>query len=123
MIPPPQLSQSNLPIVDRALEAYKLWQTSLGHFPRLQRYSLGVKIDRLFTDVLERLLLAGYQPREQKIGTVIEASASLDLLKFFLRVAWEFKCLDNQKYAALSAPVNEIGKMLGGWLKQLRALS
>jgi hypothetical protein len=34
-------------------------------------------------------------------------------------VLWETKSLDNKKYIALSLPVDEIGKMLGGWNGQL----
>lgn len=29
------------------------------------------------------------------------------------------KLLDNKKYLAISAPLTEVGKMLGGWKKQL----
>jgi len=32
---------------------------------------------------------------------------------------WETKSLDNKKYIALSLPLDEIGKMLGGWNGQL----
>jgi len=50
---------------------------------------------------------------------VIRASSKLDTLKFFLQVAWDLKAIDNNKYAALSAPLVEVGKMLGGWRKQI----
>jgi len=39
------------------------------------------------------------------------------LLKFFLRISWEIKAVDNKKYIALSERLDEIGKMLGGWIK------
>jgi hypothetical protein len=42
------------------------------------------------------------------------------LLKFFLQVAWEIKALDNKKYIRLSEKLDEIGKMLGGWLKSIK---
>jgi predicted membrane chloride channel (bestrophin family) len=50
---------------------------------------------------------------------ITKASNNLDLLKFFLQIAWEIKALDNKKYIALSEKLNEMGKMLGGWRKQL----
>lgn len=31
----------------------------------------------------------------------------------------ELKVLDNKKYEALSEPLNEIGKMLGGWIRNV----
>lgn len=118
--PPPEQKQSSFPLLDKALEVYKLWQGNLSSFPRLARYSLGGKIDREFTDLLERLLIAAYAPREEKYRLVISASAKLDLVKFFFKVAWEMEYLDHKKYAAISTPLNEMGKMVGGWLKQIQ---
>lgn len=91
---------------------------SLPNLPRLQRYSLGMKIEQQFLDLLENLLLAGYAVREQKPTIMAKASVKLDLLKFFLQVAWELKSLDNKQYAQIIGPIHEIGKMLGGWIKQ-----
>jgi hypothetical protein len=108
-----------LPILKKLTDAYKLWHAFASDFPRLSRYTLGAKIDALFTDTVELALHAGYAPREQKLAVVQKASAKLDSLKFFLQVAWEIKALDHKKYAALAAPLAEVGRMLGGWRKQL----
>lgn len=101
------------------IEAYKIWHDFLVHFPRLSRYTLGAKIDAIFTDVLELLLLAKYSDKNNKLLLINKAVAKLDCLKFFLQIAWEIKALDNQKYLHLSRPLSEIGRMLGGWRKQL----
>lgn len=50
---------------------------------------------------------------------IVKASTKLDVLKFFLQLSWEIKALDNKKYSVLSQKLNEIGKMLGGWQRQL----
>jgi hypothetical protein len=47
------------------------------------------------------------------------AIRKIDTLKIFLMIIWETKSLDDKKYIALSAPIDEIGKMLGGWSGQL----
>lgn len=120
MVPPPTGFQSNLPVLNKAVEAYKLWHRYHGDFPRLSRYTLGQKIDSLFTDLIERILLAGYAVREQKQQTVAQASVKLDALKFFLQVAWELKYLDHKIYSTLSTPLFEIGKMIGGWQRDLK---
>ena len=44
-----------------------------------------------------------------------------DVLKFFLRVAWELRALDNRKYALLSEKTDELGRMIGGWKKGLES--
>jgi len=43
----------------------------------------------------------------------------LDVLKLFLFILWEMTALDNKKYIALSEPLNETGRMLGGWIRRL----
>ena len=87
------------------------------NFPRKSRYILGVKIDELFLDTIELLFIAGSLNRTQKLPVFQKASGRLDLLKFFIQLAWELKIFDNKKYVLLSEPLNDIGKMLGGWIK------
>ncbi len=43
----------------------------------------------------------------------------LDILKFFLQIAWENKLIPTEKYAEFSKRFEEIGRMLGGWKKGL----
>ncbi len=101
------------------MQAYKLWHEFLPHFPKTARYTLGSKIDALFVDALESIAIASYLPPLQKLPVVQRAASKVDTLKFFLQVAWEIKALDTKKYIALSEPLQEIGRMLGGWYKNL----
>ena len=80
---------------------------------------MGIKIDALFIETTEFIFIASRLSKEQKITFVQKANAKLDLLKFFLQMSWEIKSLDNKKYIILSGHLDEIGKMLGGWQKQL----
>jgi hypothetical protein len=109
-----------LPVLHKLTEVYKIWQAHFCHFPRLSKFSLGSKIDTLFTDTVELIFLAGYANIDQKYTFVVRAASKLDLLKFFLQIAWETKCLDQKKYIVLTVPLNEIGKDIGGWQKYLQ---
>ena len=113
------VSITNLPILEKITQAYKLWHNTLPHMPRLTRYSLGEKINDLFIEVTELILTASYSAKEQKGSAIQRASVRLDTLKFFLQIGWELKALDNKRFAELSQPLVEVGKMLGGWKKQL----
>jgi len=115
-----QPSSSDLPVIHKLLESYKLWHEILPNFPKTSRYSLGGKIDALFLETLELTYGACYQKGRQKLSCIENAGIKLDMLKFFLRVAWDIKALDNKKYTAISARLSEIGRMLGGWSKQVR---
>ena len=120
MIPPPQRFTSNLPVLQKTIDAYKIWHAQYSYFPRLSKFSLGAKIDTLFTDLIELIFLAGYAGMDQKYTLVVRAATKLDLLKFFMQAAWEVRCLDQKKYAALAVPLNEIGKDIGSWQKYLQ---
>lgn len=87
--------------------------------PQGSRYTLGGKIDALCIETLESLLVASHLPKADKIAFVRTANQKLDLLKFFLQVAWEIKALDTKKYGSLSESIQEIGRMIGGWIRQL----
>ena len=89
-------------------------------FPKSKRYSLGQKVDELSLNIIELVITAGYLPREQKLPVLQKVSIKIDLLKILLRLAWETKCLDNNKYQQLVSQLLEIGKMLGGWIKTVK---
>ena len=108
-----------MPVIQKLTAAYKLWHEFLPHFSKTSRYTLGEKIDALFLELTELAFLASYFYKIQKLPYVQKAVAKLDLLKFFLQISWEIKALDNKKFILLSEKINEIGKMLGGWLRQL----
>jgi len=48
------------------------------------------------------------------------AIARLDLLKLLIQLCWDIQAIDTNKYATISLPINEVGKMLGGWKKSLQ---
>jgi hypothetical protein len=113
-------SADETPIIIKFNESYKLWHEFLIHIPRLTRYTLGAKIDNIFTECLELALLAGYSAKETKLPIIQKLSVKFDALKFFLKLLWEMKALDNKKYMALSQPLAKIGSMIGGWLNSLK---
>ncbi len=117
MTPPPP--RSNLPIIQHLVAWYKTWHESLPHVPKDSRYTLGTKIDSLLVEVLGLIFTASYLGKNEKLPYVRRAMVRLDLVKFFLQILWEIKGLDNKKYIHFSEGLNEIGKMLGGWIKQL----
>ena len=118
LIPPPH--QFNLSLIQKLVKIYKLWQEYLRDFPKTSRYTLGQKIDALFLEVVENILKAGYSNKAEKQIFLKRTSVKLDLLKFFLQIAWKISSLENKKYIGISEKLDEIGRMLGGWIKSLK---
>ena len=88
-------------------------------FPKDTRYTLGNKIDSDFLEVLENIIKAGYSSKAEKEIFLKCASVKLDLLKFFLQISWQIESLGDKKYIRLSEKLDEVGRMLGGWIRSL----
>lgn len=116
--PPP--SNFNLSILQKLSTGYKLWHEFLPHFPKDTRYTLGNKIDSLFLETIENTIKAEYSSKAEKEIFLKRSSVNLDLLKFFLKMSWEIESINMKRYIRLSEKLDEIGKMLGGWLKSVK---
>ncbi len=86
---------------------------------KTHKYTLGQKIDGLFIEIIESISLATFLDKTEKQPWIKFAIRKLDTIKILLMILWEIKSIDTKKYIALSEPIHEIGKMLGGWNGQL----
>lgn len=109
-----------LSIIQKFIAVYKLWNAAHNNIPKQSRFTLGAKIDAFFLDTIELLFIASYLGKEEKVPILRKASTKLDLLKFFLQIAWELRVLDTKIYTDLSQSLDEIGRMLGGWRRGLQ---
>ncbi len=108
-----------IPVVLKLKDTYNIWQAYLSSFPKTNRYTIGSKIDILFLEAIEYAFLASYTHTEEKRLFLNKSISKIDLVKLLLQLSWEIKALDNKKYAHLAERFAEIGKMLGGWKRQL----
>jgi hypothetical protein len=106
-------------VLQKLKTVYILWYSYYQIIPKEHRYSLGVKIDNLFVEIMESISLAGFLPKGEKQTYVRLSIRKVDTLKILLMILWETKSIDNKKYIALSVPLDEVGRMLGGWNGQL----
>ena len=96
-----------------------LWHNFLINLSRLERYTLGMRVDNLFTEILEIVLTARYTKRENKKIFLEELSRKLDNLKFFVTLLWEAKGLNAGQYSQLSQKLAAAGRMLGKWMQSI----
>jgi hypothetical protein len=92
---------------------------ALQKFPRDQRFLLGDRIERQTLDILELLISANYS--KDKLGYLKEANLKLELLRFLWRLSLDLKYLDNRRFEFVSIGLHDIGRLVGGWIKQQKA--
>ena len=96
-----------------------LWVSIVPHIPKTSRYTIGVRIEETFLDVLEQTYIAYFSPKDHKHKMIAGCILKLDTLKFLLSVAWEGKMISNSHYEQIALKLNEVGKMFGGWQKSM----
>ena len=107
-------------MLEKLKTSYLLWFTYYPTLPKTHRYSLGQKIDGVLIEAIEAVVAASFLSPFEKQPWVRLAIRKIDTFKVLLMVLWETKSLDTKKYAALSVPFDEIGRMLGGWNGQIQ---
>ena len=98
-----------------------MWHNSIVHLKRVDRYTIGAKVDEIFLSLLELIFRACFAyDKFEKLSLVSQAIAKADLLKFFLQLTWENKIIDHKNYGSFIILIDEVGRMLGGWKKNLQ---
>lgn len=110
-------SYNQIPLIQKTYDLYKLIYENSKTFPKSEKYSLAEKIKNLTLEILELLMEAESAKRDWKAPILEKINRKLGLLKLLLRLTNEIKVIDNKKYLNLTERTQEIGKMLGGWIK------
>lgn len=98
-----------------------MWHGYLVNVKRIDRYTICVKIDDTFLSLLEYIFRAAFAyDKFEKLSLVSQIIGQGDLVRFLLQIAWEQKIIDNKIYGLIVLKLEEIGRMLGGWKKNLQ---
>ena len=93
-----------------------LWSCNhTGRFPRQHRFVLGERLERTLYDLLDTLIRAKYS--RERTPLLNDANLKLEVLRFQIRLAKDLHCLQVKSYGFAAKQIDEIGKLVGGWLK------
>ncbi len=114
------MEELEIPIFKKAYELTKKLYELRGTVPKHDRYALWQRCENLVLEILEGILLASQLRKSQKLEPLEHVSVKLNVLRVFLRLAKDLKIMDIKKYGLIEEMVDEIGRMLGGWIKSTR---
>jgi len=110
----------DVPIFKKAYDLYKSFHDLRKNFPRQDKYTLGEKCDNLILEIVAHIFEASQKPKLQKLPCLEEASVKINLLRFNFRLANDIKVINMKSYLNLQEDLDEIGRMLGGWIRATR---
>jgi len=111
------MEEFNIPIFKKSYDLYRAMYSYRNTIPRQDRYALWQRCENIGLDVIKTILTASHTSKEAKLTVLEKASLKLNLLRVFIRLSKEIRIIDNKKYVLLQKDIDEIGRMLGGWIK------
>lgn len=109
----------DIPIFAKLYDFYKNLYSSLKRFPK-DDHLLRQKINQTSLDIFEFLFKIPILDKGQKLEILQTLSSKLDLLKILLRLGQENNDLTAKSYLTLQSNLQEIGRMIGGWIRYLK---
>lgn len=105
-------------IVTKAYDITSWLLQQVNTFPRTHRFVLGDRIANTALDVLEGLVDASHLRDKRAVLSGI--NLKLERLRYLIRMSKDLEILSLRKYEHAAREINEVGAMLGGWIKQQR---
>ncbi len=105
-----------LPIFLKWLDAISWLMTTTEKFPKRVRGTITDRLNNLCLDIVEDFTEARFQKR--KLAILERANLRLEKMRVLLRISHKQKILPHQSYRHGAYLINEVGQMLGGWIKQ-----
>lgn len=114
------MNDLDIPIFKKTYDLYKEFYNLRLSVPKQDRYTLWQKCESLLIEVLEGILFASQQSKMEKLPTLEKTSVRLNFLRICIRLMKDVKAIDAKKYIIIEANLDEIGRMLGGWIKSTK---
>ena len=116
---PQERSVLDIPIFHQLYKLYKLLHSYHGSIPKSQRYTLWQKCEGTSLDLLTLLISTSHCQGAERVRLLHALSHKLDLLKVLIRLAQETHTITLKQYTAIQDILQEVGQMIGGWLKSV----
>jgi hypothetical protein len=114
------MEEFDIPIFKKSYELYKAIYSYRTIIAKQDRYTIWSKCENTTLDIIELLMLASQKYKSEKLIILEDTSHKLNLLRIFIRLMKDIQAIDNKKYLILQTSIDEIGRMLGGWIKSVK---
>jgi hypothetical protein len=114
------MNDIELPVLKKSYELYKTFHEYRKVISKSDRFTIFERSEDLIIDIIELSNEAGYGRGNNKIAILDRASVKLNTLRLFIRLMKDTTSFDFKKYTTLQATIDEIGRMLGGWIRSVK---
>ncbi len=106
------------PVVQQMYKLIKWLVPQIAKLPKSHKFTLGDRITNLALDTFDLLIQAVYTRR--RLELLQRANLNLERLRYMIRLCFDLELLSLKRYEYVSREINEVGKQIGGWIRQQR---
>lgn len=115
------MNDFDMPIFKKTYDLYKTFHEYRRVVPKQDRFTIFERSEAAILEVLECIMQASGESKKEKLPTLERGSLKLNMLRVFIRLMKDIKTIDGKKYMNTEAAIDEIGRMLGGWIRSIKA--
>ena len=110
------MANQDLLVIKKGYDFSKWLLQHTGKFPKSYRFSVAAKLENAILDFIEFATVANM--RKDKLPLLKKADEALARLRLLFRLSYEMRFVNLKSYEFGSKQVNELGRLLGGWIKR-----
>jgi four helix bundle protein len=114
------MARQEMPIFTKTFDFLHWLLPATNKFPRAHRYTFTQRLVGAALEMSDRLEMANARRGPARREQLQLADEALLKVRLYLRLAARWEWLSAGQYRHAAAMVNEIGRLLGGWLKTVR---
>lgn len=110
------MAQTEMLAIKRGYDFCKWLLHHTGKFPKSHRFSVAVKLENAILEFIEYTSVAN--TRQHKLPLLKQADEALLKARLLFRLSYELRFVNFKSYEYGSEKLQELGRLLGGWIKK-----
>lgn len=104
----------------KAKELIKYIDVYTRHFPKYQKYVLGERLRNQSQDLIDLIITINKKHYKKTDLSLLDVRH--EQLRVNTNISYELELVEEYRYRHLANLINEIGRMIGGWLKTINSI-
>jgi hypothetical protein len=110
------VADSQFLVIQRSVDFCVWLMAHTQKYPKSLRFSLAVRTENRALELVELAVTANH--RRDKLGLLARADEALASLRILVRLGHAMRVLPVNSYEFACREMDEIGRLLGGWIRQ-----
>ena len=111
----------HVPLFYRIYDLLVWWHVHTKRFPKSERYTIATRMFELLLEALIGIMKSEFSQQIEKLNQLERTvTPNINAAKILVRLAHSLELISEQKYIQVECELNEIGKMLGAWIRNIQ---